>query len=156
MSQRPLLSLLILAIISIGGVIGLLILIQGRNTEDIAIPPKDVSDFKNNSVAKNEPTEKNEPKQNAWSVSTGDFFFDPSDAAVEVGSSITWINNGGEPHRVAADDGEFDSGALNPGDSFTVVFDRPGKVTYHCAIHPSMAGSVTVGSDGGGTATGSG
>ncbi len=90
------------------------------------------------------------PVQNAWSVSIGDNFFDPPNAAVEPGSTITWTNNGDEPHTVTADDGSFDSGVLNPGDSYTVAFDGQGTVTYFCAIHPEMRGSVTVGGGGGG------
>jgi plastocyanin len=91
------------------------------------------------------------PIQNAWSVNIGDNFFDPPQSAVEPGSTITWTNNGDEPHTVTADDGTFDSGVLNPGDSYTVAFDGQGTVTYHCTIHPEMRGSVTVGG-GGGTA----
>src|SRR5918993_4687968 len=90
------------------------------------------------------------PVQDARSVGIGDNYFDPPDAAVEPGSTITWTNNGALPHTVTADDGSFDSGVLNPGDSFTVTFGGQGTVTYHCAIHPEMRGSVTVG--GGGTA----
>ena len=90
------------------------------------------------------------PIQNAWSVNIGDNFFDPPQSAVEPGSTITWTNNGDEPHTVTADDGSFDSGVLNPGDSYTVAFGGQGTVTYHCEIHPEMRGSVTVG--GGGSA----
>src|ERR671921_2790080 len=90
------------------------------------------------------------PIQNAWSVNIGDNFFDPPQSAVEPGSTVTWTNKGDEPHTVTADDGSFDSGMLNPGDSYTVAFDGQGTVTYHCAIHPEMRGSVTVGVGGGG------
>ena len=85
------------------------------------------------------------PVQDARSVEIGDNFFDPPDVAVEPGSTITWTNNGDEPHTVTADDGSFDSGMLNPGDSYTVAFGGQGTVTYHCEIHPEMRGSVTVG-----------
>jgi plastocyanin len=89
------------------------------------------------------------PVQDARSVGIGDNFFDPPDVAVEPGSTITWTNNGAMPHTVTADDGSFDSGVLNPGDSYTVAFDGQGTVTYHCTIHPEMRGSVTVGGGGG-------
>ena len=92
------------------------------------------------------------PVWNVWSVNVGDNFFDPPDAAIEPGSTITWTNNGALPHTVTADDGSFDSGVLNPGDSYTVAFDGRGTVTYFCAIHPEMRGSVTVGGGGSGTA----
>jgi len=90
------------------------------------------------------------PVQDARSVGIGDNFLDPPDATVEPESTITWTNNGARPHTVTADDGSFDSGRLNPGDSYTVAFDGQGTVTYHCAIHPEMRGSVTVGVGGGG------
>src|ERR687894_3063355 len=70
------------------------------------------------------------PVQDARSVGVGDNFFDPPDAAIEPGSTITWTNNGALPHTVTADDGSFDSGVLNPGDSYTVAFDGQGTATY--------------------------
>src|SRR5919112_6601005 len=88
------------------------------------------------------------PVQDARSVGIEDNFFDPPDATVDPGSTITWTNNGARPHTVTADDGSFDSGRLNPGDSYTVAFNGQGTVTYHCAIHPEMRGSVTVGGAG--------
>src|SRR5919112_5216630 len=90
------------------------------------------------------------PVQDARSVGIGDNFFDPPDVAIEPGSTITWTNNGARPHTVTADDGSFDSGRLNPGDSYTVAFGGQGTVTYHCEIPPEMRGSVTVGGGGGG------
>ena len=80
------------------------------------------------------------PVQDARSVEIGDNFFDPPDVAIEPGSTITWTNNGDEPHTVTADDGSFDSGVLNPGDSYTVAFGGQGTVTYHCEIHPRDEG----------------
>src|SRR5829696_7322401 len=61
-----------------------------------------------------------------------------TDAAIELGSTITWTINGALPHAMTADDGSFDSGVLNPGDSYTVAFDEQGTVTYFCAVHPEM------------------
>ena len=88
----------------------------------------------------------------AWSVSIKDFYFEPSEAAIQPGDTITWTNNGNHPHTVTADDGSFDSGTLQPGESFSHTFWNPAMVPYHCSIHPSMTGSVSVGQSGGGTA----
>jgi len=85
------------------------------------------------------------PVQDVRSVFIQDFFFDPPDAAVTPGTTLVWINQGNAPHTVTADDGSFDSGRLNPGDSFSVTFSGSGTLWYHCEIHPSMVGSVTVG-----------
>jgi len=86
-----------------------------------------------------------QPTQNVWSVAIEDFYFDPPDAAIAPGDKIIWINKGRAPHTVTADDGSFDSGVLNPGETYTVTFLGSGTVTYHCTIHPNMVGSVSVG-----------
>jgi plastocyanin len=89
---------------------------------------------------------------NSTSVSIEDFYFEPSEAAIQPGDTITWTNEGNHPHTVTADDGSFDSGTLQPGESYSHTFQSPGMVPYHCSIHPFMTGSVSVGQSGGGTA----
>jgi plastocyanin len=86
-----------------------------------------------------------QPPPKEWSVAIEDFYFEPANAAVNPGDTITWVNEGNHPHTVTADDGRFDSEVLNPGDSFSVTFPEAGTVGYHCEIHPSMTGSVSVG-----------
>jgi plastocyanin len=87
-------------------------------------------------------------------VSIQDFFFSPANVSVPAGTTVTWVNEGNVPHTVTSDDGQFDSGVLMPGDSYTVMFKGQGTITYHCAIHPSMTGSVTVGTPPTGGASG--
>ena len=36
------------------------------------------------------------------------------------------------------------SKALDTGDSFSFVFDKPGEVVYFCGLHPMMKGKITV------------
>lgn len=93
--------------------------------------------------------------QGAASVSIVDFAFDPGSVTVDAGATVTWTNMGSSPHTVTADDGSFDSGTLDPGGTFSFTFDTAGTVSYHCAIHPNMVGSVAVngGSDTGGSTT---
>jgi plastocyanin len=86
-----------------------------------------------------------QPTPKMWSVAIEDFYFEPADAAVQSGDTIVWTNEGNTPHTVTSDDGQFDSEVLNPGDSFKVTFTGDGTLTYHCEIHPSMSGSVSVG-----------
>lgn len=93
-----------------------------------------------------------QPTSNVWSVSIEDFYFEPADTAVQPGDTIMWVNEGNHPHTVTSDDGQFDSGVLNPGDAYEVTFTGQGTITYHCSIHSSMMGSVSVGQSGGGTA----
>jgi plastocyanin len=75
-------------------------------------------------------------------VSIQDGFFEPADIVVAPGTTVEWVNEGYYPHSVIADDGQFDSGLLYPGDSYMVTFYGQGTITYHCSPH--MGGSVTV------------
>jgi plastocyanin len=40
--------------------------------------------------------------------------------------------------------GFHSSGALDPGESFTVTFTKSGTYAYACVLHPQMVGTVTV------------
>ena len=82
-----------------------------------------------------------------------DNYFEPTDALVEPGTTLMWVNHGQEQHTVTADDGQFDSGVLNPGDSFLTTVEGSGTLTYHCTLHPEMTGSITVASPATGDAT---
>ena len=44
---------------------------------------------------------------------------------------VTWINIDDQIHTVTDDYGEFDSGILRPGESFTLSFSHAGVWTYH-------------------------
>jgi predicted lipoprotein with Yx(FWY)xxD motif/plastocyanin len=77
-------------------------------------------------------------------VTIADFSFSPGAITVPVGASVTWTNTGQRPHTVTADDGAFGSGTLAPGATYQQTFATAGTYTYHCAIHASMVGTVTV------------
>ena len=83
-------------------------------------------------------------------VSIEDFFFSPANMTVAPGTTVTWVNNGRAPHTSTADDGAWDSGTLQPGESFSFTFDQAGTYTYLCTIHPDMTGTITVSGGGGG------
>jgi plastocyanin len=77
-------------------------------------------------------------------VTIANFAFGPASISVPVGSTVTWTNQDSTNHTVTADDGSFDSGPLAPGATFSQTFDTAGTFTYHCAIHSSMKGTITV------------
>ncbi|MEX2458116.1 MAG: cupredoxin family copper-binding protein [Actinomycetota bacterium] len=70
--------------------------------------------------------------------------FRPADLPVPAGAEVTWTNDDPTAHTVTADGGGFDSGVLDAGQSFSWTFETTGTVTYFCAIHPVMKGSITV------------
>jgi plastocyanin len=78
-------------------------------------------------------------------VSIANFAFDPAELEVAAGTEVTWTNDDQAPHTVTADGGAFDSGTLEPRDTFSVVVDGNGPVTYACMIHPEMTGTIVVG-----------
>jgi plastocyanin len=73
-----------------------------------------------------------------------DLAFDPASASVIAGTTVTWTNGGIAPHTVTAVDGAFDSGMLNAGATWTRRFDQAGTFRFACAVHPDMAGVLTV------------
>lgn len=77
-------------------------------------------------------------------VAISNFSFVPSQITITKGATITWTNNDSAPHQIVADDNSFQSGALSQGQSFQQTFDQEGTYSYHCAIHPSMKGTVIV------------
>jgi len=78
------------------------------------------------------------------SVTISDFQFTPATLQVAQGTTVTWTNNGPTNHTTTSDSGAWDSGALQAGKSFSFKFNTPGTFAYHCSIHPSMKGTITV------------
>ena len=77
-------------------------------------------------------------------VSIKNFAFNPANATVAPGTTVTWVNNDQTAHTVTANNGAFDSGTLQPGKSYSFKFDKAGTYAYHCNIHPYMTATVTV------------
>jgi plastocyanin len=80
----------------------------------------------------------------ASSVSIADFAFAPSTVSVSKGTTVTWTNADTFDHSIAADDHTFRSDSIGQGASFQYTFATDGTFSYHCGIHPSMSGSITV------------
>ncbi|MDG6904301.1 MAG: cupredoxin domain-containing protein [Nitrososphaerota archaeon] len=73
-------------------------------------------------------------------------YYSPPTITVVIGvnNTVTWVNNDIAPHTVTANDGSFNSGNMNPGQSWTHVFTTPGNYTYHCNYHQWMQGTIIV------------
>lgn len=78
------------------------------------------------------------------------FAFEPSTLTIRPGTEVIFTNSDAAPHTVTAGtDAEpmpdaFDSGLLQPGDTFTFVFEEAGTFAYFCERHPPMTGSIVV------------
>jgi nitrite reductase (NO-forming) len=79
-------------------------------------------------------------------VNTTTTYYSPTNITVVIGvnNTITWTNNDNVAHTVTADNGLFDSGLLNQGQTWSYTFTTPGTYQYHCSIHPWMKGTVIV------------
>ena len=73
----------------------------------------------------------------------------PSIIKIEKGNPVTWINEDSAFHSVTSGSYDspsdfFDSGYLDPYETYTIVFDEAGKYDYFCTLHPWMKGQVIV------------
>jgi plastocyanin len=71
--------------------------------------------------------------------------FSPSPTTVTVGQTVAWKNSGGTTHTSTADGGAWNTGNITNGStSAPIMMNTAGTFPYHCNIHPSMTGSLTV------------
>jgi plastocyanin len=77
-------------------------------------------------------------------VVASDLAFSPGELTVSVGETITFANNDGFAHTFTADNGEFDSDNVDSGGSFEYTPEAAGDIPFHCKIHTSMTGTITV------------
>ena len=73
----------------------------------------------------------------------------PSMIVVDSGNQVTWVNEDSAFHSVTSGfygvpTELFDSGHLDPFESYTLTFDETGIYDYHCTLHPWMKGQVIV------------
>jgi plastocyanin len=73
------------------------------------------------------------------------FRFSPAKITIKRGTRVVWINKDNAPHTATANNARsFDSGRLGPRQRFSHTFRSAGKKSYHCEIHSSMKGRITV------------
>jgi plastocyanin len=83
-------------------------------------------------------------------VTIAGFAYSPDPVTVNVGDTVTWTNNDAASHTATGSG--FSTGTIGTGASKSVTFNSAGTFAYHCAIHPSMTGTVVVQATTGGPA----
>jgi plastocyanin len=69
------------------------------------------------------------------------FSLDPG--PVKVGQTVAWRNADSTTHTATGS--SFDTGSIPPGaTSAPITFSTAGNLAYHCSIHPSMVGTLSV------------
>jgi plastocyanin len=87
----------------------------------------------------------------------GTLAFDPNPLTVPLNGAVRWYNDdnaaaegeyggsNGTIHSILADDiVSFSSGNITPRGTFEHTFATAGTYGYHCSIHPTMRGTITV------------
>lgn len=84
-------------------------------------------------------------------MDSGSPYYVPAAATVTTGGAIRW-DNPTPTHHTVTHDGcldesgrcAFDSGAVEPGGTYTIPSLPPGRYPYQCRIHPIMRGMIIV------------
>ena len=78
------------------------------------------------------------------SVSIEGFAFKPADITAKVGQTITFTNGDSAPHTATLDDGSCTTPHINTGSSDGLTFTAAGTYPFHCNVHPTMKGTITI------------
>jgi plastocyanin len=70
--------------------------------------------------------------------------YSPSVIKVSADTTVTWKNEDQIIHTVTDLGGKFDSGFIQPAETWQYTFDSNGVYYYFCSIHPWMEGAVIV------------
>lgn len=75
----------------------------------------------------------------------GSMSFSPNPANVTRGQRVAWRNSAGASHTATQNGGGFDTGNIDGGSqSAAITMGNAGSFAYHCAVHPSMVGTLNV------------
>jgi plastocyanin len=82
--------------------------------------------------------------QTEKNVEIEEFSYSPNPIIVKKGTTVTWTNNDTIAHSATADDGSFDTGFLENGESGSVTFNEVGEYPYYSSVYPNVKGKVVV------------
>lgn len=75
----------------------------------------------------------------------GNMSFSPNPATVDSGQTVSWRNNDATTHTSTSNASGWNTGNIGGGStSSPIQMNTPGSFPYHCNIHPTMTGTLTV------------
>jgi len=86
----------------------------------------------------------NNNQTSSTAVTIQNFAFSPASLKIKKGDTVTWTNEDSAPHQIASDNNVFSGNSIGKGQTYSFKFSETGTFAYHCAIHPSMKGTVVV------------
>lgn len=84
------------------------------------------------------------PRASAAEVRIAEHRYAPETITVPRGATVRWVNEDDDPHTVTSDGDAFASPGLDRREAWTFTFAAAGTYAYHCALHPTMTGTVVV------------
>ncbi|MDX1587363.1 MAG: plastocyanin/azurin family copper-binding protein [Oleiphilaceae bacterium] len=81
-----------------------------------------------------------------YTVEQSDKAFQPQNLTIKAGDTVEFLNNDPFFHNIfsLSESKFFDLGSFPQGESRSITFENPGKVTVECAIHPQMQMTIEV------------
>ena len=82
-------------------------------------------------------------------VKIGDLQLDPESITIKAGETVTWKNEDRRSHQIMSGlppvmTDEYMSPMLEPGESWSHTFEKPGEFAYHDMKIPGLVGWVDV------------
>lgn len=77
-------------------------------------------------------------------VSIENFAFNPAAITAKVGDTVTFTNGDSAGHTATLDDGSCFTPTIASGKSDGLTFTAAGTYPFHCSIHSTMKGTITV------------
>ena len=78
-------------------------------------------------------------------ANSGSNSFAPNPVTVTAGQTVSWKNNDSDVHQITQDANTFSTSNVSKGAATSAItMSTKGTFTYHCGIHPSMTGTITV------------
>jgi plastocyanin len=78
-------------------------------------------------------------------VKIANYAFSPAAGTAKVGDTITWTNSDSAGHTATVDGQDAcTTPTLSNGASGSITFSQAGTYPFHCKIHPTMTGTITV------------
>jgi plastocyanin len=97
-----------------------------------------------NAVSLGTTTTFNIPSANKQLTWADDFGVSPTRVGTKAGAMVTWTNRSTLAHAIAARDGSWTTGTIQPGASGSATFGKSGTYEYICTDHPWSMGQVVV------------
>lgn len=80
-------------------------------------------------------------------ITVGADAFDPADAKIAAGGTVTWTVDSMSPHIISGDNDAFASELIHHGETFSFRFEKPGTYTYRDGLTGRMPATITVVAD---------